>query len=119
MTKLIGLQYKFHYKKGVDNCSADALSRVGHFFALNAISIAQPVWIQEVLNSYVVDFAAQQLLTELAVGQPNAQGYTLTGGLIRKKGRIWIGANSSLQTKLIAAFHSSAIGGHSGVQATY
>lgn len=92
---------------------------MGHFFALNAISIAQPVWLQEVLNSYVVDSFAQQLLTELAVGQPNAQGYTLTGGLIRKKGRIWIGANSSLQTKLIAAFHSSAIGGHSGVQATY
>jgi hypothetical protein len=32
---------------------------------------------------------------------------------------IWIGNNSALQTKLIAAFHSSVIGGHSGRTATY
>jgi len=32
---------------------------------------------------------------------------------------IWTGNNSALQTKLIAAFHSSAIGGHSGANATY
>lgn len=55
MTKLIGLQYKFQYKKGSENKSADALSRVGHFFSLQAISVAQPVWIQVVVNSYVVD----------------------------------------------------------------
>lgn len=30
-----------------------------------------------------------------------------------------MGSNSALQTKLIAAFHSSAVGGHSGVQASY
>jgi hypothetical protein len=35
------------------------------------------------------------------------------------KGRIWIGSNSALQTKLISAMHSSAVGGRFGVQATY
>ena len=30
-----------------------------------------------------------------------------------------MGSNSALQTKLIADFHSSAVGGHSGVQAFY
>jgi hypothetical protein len=39
--------------------------------------------------------------------------------VIRYKGRIWIGANSALRTKLISTLHSSAIGGHSGIQATY
>lgn len=42
MTKLIGLQYKFQYKKGVENKSADALSKVGHFFG---ISVVQSVWV--------------------------------------------------------------------------
>jgi hypothetical protein len=32
MTKLVGLQFKFQFKKGVDNKPADALSRVGHVF---------------------------------------------------------------------------------------
>lgn len=42
MTKLIGLQYKFQYKKGVENKSADALSKVGHFFG---IYVVQSVWV--------------------------------------------------------------------------
>lgn len=119
MTKLIGLQYRFQYKKGVENKSADALSRVGHFFALQSISVTQPQWIQEVINSYVVDPMAQQLLMELAVVSPNDKGFSLSNGIIKKEGRIWIGANSALQTKLITAFHASPIGGHSGNQATY
>jgi hypothetical protein len=30
-----------------------------------------------------------------------------------------VGQNSALHTKLISAFHSSALGGHSGIHATY
>ena len=32
MTKLIGLQYKFQYKKVIDNKPVDALSKIGHTF---------------------------------------------------------------------------------------
>ena len=71
------------------------------------------------LNSYATDAAAQQLLTELAVHSPNNLGFTLDRGLIRFKGKLWVANNSAMQTKIIAAFHSSAIGGYSGVQATY
>jgi hypothetical protein len=42
MTKLIGLQYKFQYKKGSDNKPADALSRVAHNMQLQALSVVQP-----------------------------------------------------------------------------
>jgi hypothetical protein len=99
MMKLIGLQYKFQYNKGADNKTADALSRIGHTFEAQAISVVQPVWIQEVLNSYVVDPQAQQLLQELAISPNNAQGFTLANGIIRKDNKVWIGANVGLQTK--------------------
>lgn len=46
MTKLIGLQYKFQYNKGTDNKPADALSRIGQTFAVQAISVVQTVSIQ-------------------------------------------------------------------------
>lgn len=39
--------------------------------------------------------------------------------MIRFQDKLWIAQNSALQTKIIAAFHSSPIGGHSGMQATY
>jgi len=81
--------------------------------------VVQPTWIQEVLNSYTTDSQAQTLLAQLVVQSPNASGYSLKDGLIRHQGKLWMGQNSALQTKIIAAFHSSPIGGHSGVYATY
>jgi hypothetical protein len=72
-----------------------------------------------VLNPYVTDPKAHQLLQELAIMNPNAKGFSLHQGLIRNDNLIWIAHNSALQTKLIQAFHLSAMGGHSGVAATY
>jgi hypothetical protein len=40
-------------------------------------------------------------------------------GIIRYGSLIWVGENSALRTKLIAAFHNSALGGYYGVHATY
>ena len=77
------------------------------------------MWVQEVVNSYVTDAQAQNLLVQLAVHTPDAAGFSLDNGVIRYHGKLWIGENTALQTKVIAALHSSAIGGHSGAFATY
>jgi hypothetical protein len=119
MSKLVGMQFKFQYKRGADNGAADALSRVGHLLTANTMSICQPKWMQEVANSYETDSEAQQLLTRLAVISPDEEGYALHQGVIRVNGRIWIGANTALQTKLISALHNSAVGGHSGIMNTF
>lgn len=119
MSRLMGLRFKIIYKQGKDNVAADALSRVAHLFALQAVSILQPQWAQEMMNSNATYPKAQQLLTQLALASPDINGFSLEQGLIKRNNTIWIGQNSALQTKLIAAFHSSAIGGHSGVNATY
>ena len=119
MTKLVGLQFKFQYKRGADNTAADALSRMGHLLTADAMSICQPQWLQEVINSYATDAEAQELLTHLAMASPNETGHSLHQGVIRKHGKLWIGANIALQTKIISALHASAVGGHSGVTATH
>jgi hypothetical protein len=114
MARLMGLQFKVVYRQGKENIPADALSRMPHLFAVQAISSPQQVWLQEVLNSYATDSQAQQYLTQLAVHSPNAQGYAL--GQIKYKGKVWVAQNSAVRTKIIKALHSSAIGGHSGIQ---
>lgn len=43
MTKLVGLQFSFQYKKGSENTVAEALSRVGHLLAVTTTSQSQPV----------------------------------------------------------------------------
>lgn len=119
MTRLMGLQFKIIYKQGKENQAADALSRVAHLLAIQAMSTVQPQWLQEVPNSYATDIQAQHLLAQLAIVSPDDKGFSLDNGIIRKHNLIWVGHNSALQTKLISAFHSSALGGHSGVNATY
>lgn len=119
MARLMGLQFKVVYKKGKENCAVDALSRMGHLFAIQAVSETKAQWIQEMLNSYISDSQAQKLLTGLSVHSPDENGYELHQGLIRYQGKVWIAQNSALQTKLISALHSTPVGGHSGISATY
>lgn len=119
MSKLVGLQFKFQYRLGIDNGAADALSRVGVSLDLSALSLCQPTWVQEVANSYATDTHAQELLSRLAIQSPDDVRFELHQGLIRKQNRLWIGNNAALRTKLISALHDRAVCGHSSTTSTY
>jgi hypothetical protein len=59
------------YRQGKQNVAIDALSRVAHLMAIQAVSSFQPAWIQEVLNTYATDPQAQQMLAKLAISSPD------------------------------------------------
>lgn len=84
MSKLMGLQFRIVYRKGRENLAADALSRMGSVLSLQTVSEVQPMWLQEILNSYMTDPVAQQLLAQLAVSSPNEEGFSIHQGLIKK-----------------------------------
>ena len=44
---------------------------------------------------------------------------TLSNGLLRYDGRIWVGSDTKLQLQIVSAFHDSTQGGHSGFPVTY
>ncbi|WVZ79457.1 hypothetical protein U9M48_027033 [Paspalum notatum var. saurae] len=119
LLKLMDLQFKISYKQGISNAAADALSRCPVTEAICAISSCTPTWIENLIQGYEEDDLSKQLLTELALSPSNEKGYTLDQGVLRYKGRVWIGNNSLAQRHVIQALHASGIGGHSGFQATY
>lgn len=119
-TKLIGLQYKIVYKPRASNAAADALSRHPLPPAqVNAISTVSPSWLTDVVAGYSSDPVSARLLEELAVNPAAHPPFTLSGGLLRYHGRVWIGDNRPLQLKIISALHDSALGGHSGFPVTH
>src|SRR4051794_11264393 len=105
MAKMMGLQFKIVYKKGAENVVADALSRVEQIFQLQTVLEVTPTWLQEAINTYGTDPVAQDKLQKLAIQSPDEQGFELSQGLIIVHGKIWVGENSALLTKLINAFH--------------
>jgi hypothetical protein len=66
-TKLLGLNYKIVYRRGVDNSAADALSRKPATDQLMTISSVTPQWLDDIVASYQTDPQAIDLLAKLAV----------------------------------------------------
>lgn len=126
LTKLLGLQFRITYKQGSENRVADALSRRPNLgqddfkLQLNATSVSSviPSWLSQVAQGYDQDPSAKKLLSCLLTGE-TMEHYTLSQGIIRFKGRIWIGANKAIQQMIMSELHESAIGGHFGFPVTY
>jgi hypothetical protein len=119
-TKLLGLQYRILYKPGPSNRVANALSRKPfHDSSCAALSVVAPTWIQEVTDGYSKDPVSLELIAKLSIDSQAVPGFSLRDGVLRLRNRIWIGANTPLQLRLLEASHSSALGGHSSFPVTY
>ncbi|WVZ81498.1 hypothetical protein U9M48_028869 [Paspalum notatum var. saurae] len=119
LIKLMDLQFSIQYKKGITNAAADALSRCPLQQEVSSVSESIPSWIQKLKEGYADDAAAQQLLTELSVDPQHDKGFSLDQGVLRYKGRVWVGNNSLAQQHILQALHDNGLGGHSGITATY
>lgn len=117
--KLLGLQYTIVYKKGLDNRAADALSRKSVHEEVHAVSQSRPRWLEVITVGYTQDAETKKLLAELSITRTNEKGFSLVDGLIRFKGRIWLGNHSEAHTAILTALHSSGLRGHNGITATY
>lgn len=129
MSKLLGLNYKIEYKKGSENKVADALSRRdegtteerGKEGVICAVSELQPQWMMEIKASYEGDEWLRGLKEKLKASEERKQDSKLSEyqGIVRYKGRICVGSMGNWRQRVLEELHSSSLGGHSGITATY
>jgi hypothetical protein len=119
LIKPLGYDYIIGYKQGKNNSACDALSRRPQSQQVMAISSTIPLWINEVLDSYAVDPKCKELQVQLSIDTSANPHFSLVNGIIRHKGKIFIGNTTNLKAKLIETFHNSTLGGRSGERVTY
>ncbi|XP_073107382.1 uncharacterized protein [Elaeis guineensis] len=115
----MGYDYDICYKKEKENTFADALSRLPDFELLClAISSISTDLLEDIKRSWTSDKDLQQLISQLQQNSISNHKFTWDNGLLRKNGKLVVGKDEGLRTKIVDLFHNSSIGGHSGMSAT-
>jgi hypothetical protein len=147
LAKLLGYQFEVVYKPGPENKAADALSRYhgdvdltvllsssprlggqkpwdrvqqNADLNLNTI-VSSPQWLggQKLLQEASQDVQIQRLISELTDKPDSKPGFAVQQGILFYQGRLVIPATSPSIPMLLAEFHNSPMGGHSGFLRTY
>nr|GEW76641.1 hypothetical protein [Tanacetum cinerariifolium] len=116
VTKLLGFDFEIIYKPGRDNKVADALSRIPDA-TLFAISVTEPAWLSD-LRAFYTSAAGQKLITKLTTTETANNQIVLCDGLLYADNHLYIPNGSPIRSKLLEEYHSSTLGGHSGVLPT-
>jgi hypothetical protein len=115
LAKLLGYSYEIVYKPGAQNKVADALSRVHCLL----ITVPHFEFLTKFKEYALNDEEFQQLLTQVQQHPDDFPHYETLDGLLFVKGKLFVPAKSPFKQALLEEFHSSPVGGHSGVHRTF
>ena len=85
---------------------------------LNALSIVQSSWLEEIRKSWENDEVVQVIIAKLIAGTEIMEGYTYANDTLRYQRKLYVSSNGNLRHKIIEELHNSGTGGHSGIRAT-
>lgn len=114
ISKLLGLDYKILYRKGIENKVADALSRQLEAATYTLHFVVIPTCMQHRIASYEGDNKATEMIQQLSVDAAAVPRYQLKKGILFSKDKMYVGSYTSLRLQLLESYHNSPIGGHSG-----
>lgn len=116
----MGYHYEIHYKKGNDNTTIDALSRLSQpQLRQMTLDASSPELLHKLEESWELDPDRKGLIFELQRQNGSIKAYSWDGKFLRRNGKLVVGKSPALRQFILEWLHASAQGGHSGIQATY
>lgn len=115
----MGYSFDIQYKSGIENRAADALSRVTYGPSLAMLTIPHGVDFTDIHSQVLTDPYLSEIYEQLAFGATSHSGFTLNYGHLFYKGRRVFAHTSLYIPLLLQEYHSSVLGGHSGVLKTH
>ena len=119
LSKLMGYDFEVQYKLEKENVAGDALSRVSGSQLLHiSLPHAQQEFFDSLKRLWQTDSHLSKLVTELKANKLSHPQYTYINIELRRKGKLVVGNDVEIKTHIFKWLHDSAVGGHSGRDAT-
>lgn len=120
LSKLLGFEYTITYKPGKDNLVVDALSRQLNHPTAQFLGFSTPkfLFLYQLLHENQTYSDLIQLQKLIMADPSKYPDMHIRDGLLYKKGKLFISANSPLKQQLLHEFHSTPAGGHGGISKT-
>lgn len=123
LTKLLGYEFDILYKPGAQNKPVDALSRVydDSLPAHAALSVfgPQPTILDAFHQYYPTDNQSATLFRVIQSDPFAHPDYHILEGILFFQDRIFVPLGSTLQHLTLTEFHTTPIGGHTGMRRTH
>lgn len=68
---------------------------------LNAISMIVPLWLLDITTSYEGNSMTMEIITQLTIDTTDPKLWQYLSGLLRRKGKVYVGSNGNLRQQLI------------------
>ncbi|XP_076944549.1 uncharacterized protein LOC143615269 [Bidens hawaiensis] len=114
----MGFDFEIHFKPRRENNVADALSRID-IPSLLSISYPTTTWLEELRAYYISNKNGSQLVANIKDDPVTFPNDVYQNGLIYIKGKLLVPPISDMRQRTLQEFHSSFVGGHSGVNTTF
>lgn len=119
LSKLMGYTFEIQYKQGKENVAADALSRVSGSQLLHlTLSQANHTFFEDLKKLWDTDPNLKKIISDLQVNPSLHAAYSFVNGELRRRGKLVIGNDTEIKLHIFKWLHDSAVGGHSGRDAT-
>lgn len=119
VSKLMGYTFEIHYKQGKENVAADTLSRVsGAEFLKITLSQAHDGFYDSIKQLWETDPNLQRIISEIKERKSSHPSFTFINNELRRKGKLVVGNDEGVKMHILRWLHDSAVGGHSGKDAT-